>query len=67
MNKPRNDSTDVALWTFLDELRESLRAVREDQNALRLSLSVARVNISKSTMGASLWLHRMARAQSCSR
>jgi two-component system, NtrC family, sensor kinase len=38
MNEPRNNSSDVAFWIFLDELKNSLRAVREDQNALRLSL-----------------------------
>jgi len=38
MNEPRNNSSDVAFWIFLDELKNNLRAVREDQNALRLSL-----------------------------
>ena len=38
MNDPPNNSSDVAFWLFLDELKNSLRAVREDQNALRLSL-----------------------------
>ena len=38
MNKPDSTSSDVALWAFLDELKNHLRAVREDQNALRLSL-----------------------------
>lgn len=38
MNESRNNSSDVAFWIFLDELKNSLRAVREDQNALRLSL-----------------------------
>jgi signal transduction histidine kinase len=38
MNKPDSTFRDVALWVFLDELRNCLRAVREDQNALRLSL-----------------------------
>src|SRR5215472_15843928 len=38
MNKPDSTSRDVALWAFLDELKNYLRAVREDQNALRLSL-----------------------------
>ena len=33
-----NNSSDIALWAFLDELKNNLRAVREDQNALRLSL-----------------------------
>jgi signal transduction histidine kinase len=38
MNDPRNNASDIALWVFLDELKNNLRAVREDQNALRLSL-----------------------------
>src|SRR6516164_1342269 len=38
MNKPDATSRNVALWAFLDELKCYLRAVREDQNALRLSL-----------------------------
>lgn len=38
MNEPRIRPHDVALWIFLDELKSYLRAVREDQNALRLSL-----------------------------
>src|SRR6516162_10817948 len=38
MNKPDSTFRDVALWVFLDELRNCLRAVRSDQNALRLSL-----------------------------
>ena len=38
MHEPQNNSSDVAFWIFLDELKNSLRAVREDQNALRLSL-----------------------------
>jgi two-component system, NtrC family, sensor kinase len=38
MNESHNNSSDVAFWIFLDELKNSLRAVREDQNALRLSL-----------------------------
>jgi nitrogen-specific signal transduction histidine kinase len=38
MNKPDSSSNDVALWAFLDELKNNLRSVREDQNALRLSL-----------------------------
>src|SRR6516164_6909385 len=38
MNKPNTTSRDVALWAFLDVLKNYLRAVREDQNALRLSL-----------------------------
>jgi two-component system, NtrC family, sensor kinase len=38
MNEPRITPHDVALWIFLDELKSCLRAVREDRNALRLSL-----------------------------
>ena len=38
MNKPDSTSRNVALSAFLDELKSYLRAVREDQNALRLSL-----------------------------
>ena len=38
MHEPQNNSSDVAFWIFLDELKNSLIAVREDQNALRLSL-----------------------------
>jgi two-component system, NtrC family, sensor kinase len=38
MNDFRNNSSDIALWVFLDDLKNNLRAVREDQNALRLSL-----------------------------
>ena len=38
MNEPRDVSNDSAFWIFLDELKNNLRAVREDQNALRLSL-----------------------------
>jgi two-component system, NtrC family, sensor kinase len=38
MNEPDSTSSDVALWAFLDELKNHLGAVREDQNALRLSL-----------------------------
>jgi len=38
MNEPRTNSSDIGLWVFLDELKNSLSAVREDQNALRLSL-----------------------------
>jgi signal transduction histidine kinase len=38
MNAPRDISNDIAFWIFLDELKNNLRAVREDQNALRLSL-----------------------------
>ena len=38
MNEPRENTPDFALLAFLDELKSNLRAVREDQNALRLSL-----------------------------
>jgi nitrogen-specific signal transduction histidine kinase len=38
MNEARNNSSEVALWAFLDELKTNLRGVREDRNALRLSL-----------------------------
>jgi signal transduction histidine kinase len=38
MNEPSVTPRDLDLWIFLDELKSSLRAVREDQNALRLSL-----------------------------
>jgi len=38
MHESRNNCSDVAFWNFLDELKDSLRAVRENQNALRLSL-----------------------------
>ena len=38
MNEPRDVSSDIALWIFLDELKNNLKAVREDQNALRVSL-----------------------------
>lgn len=38
MNEPNNKSGEIAFWIFLDELKDRLRAVREHQNALRLSL-----------------------------
>src|SRR5215831_12628044 len=38
MNELRDVSNDNAFCIFLDELKNNLRAVREDQNALRLSL-----------------------------
>ena len=38
MKEPSVTPRDLDLWIFLDELKSSLRAVREDQNALRLSL-----------------------------
>jgi two-component system, NtrC family, sensor kinase len=38
MSEPRDGSHDTAFWIFLDELKSQLKAVREDQNALRLSL-----------------------------
>jgi two-component system, NtrC family, sensor kinase len=38
MNEPHDLSGDPAFWVFLDDLKNNLRAVREDQNALRLCL-----------------------------
>jgi len=38
MSEARNNSGDVALLAFLDQLKTDLKAVREDQNALKLSL-----------------------------
>ena len=38
MNEPRITSCDIAVWAFLDELRSDLRAVRDDNRALTLSL-----------------------------
>ena len=38
MNEPRDVSNDIAFCIFLDELKKNLRAVRDEQNALRLSL-----------------------------
>jgi nitrogen-specific signal transduction histidine kinase len=38
MNDTRSNSGDIAFLSFLDQLKNDLRAVREDQNALRLSL-----------------------------
>jgi two-component system, NtrC family, sensor kinase len=38
MNQDRDNSSDSAFWVFLDELRNSMRGVREDQNALKLAL-----------------------------
>jgi two-component system, NtrC family, sensor kinase len=38
MNEPHDLSGDPAFWVFLDELKTHLKAVREDQNALRLCL-----------------------------
>ncbi len=38
MNEPHDLSGDPAFWIFLDDLKTNLRAVREDQNALRLCL-----------------------------
>jgi hypothetical protein len=38
MNEPRDVSNNIAFWIFLNELKNNLRAVRQDQNALRLSL-----------------------------
>ena len=63
MNEARDVCSDIAFWIFLDELKNNLRAVREDQNALDFP-SVAHVNISRSRMGASVLLRRAARARS---
>ncbi len=38
MNDTRNNPHDAAFLSFLDQLKNDLRAVREDHNALRLSL-----------------------------
>ena len=38
MSGTREASSDIAFWIFLDELKNNLRAVREEENALRLSL-----------------------------
>jgi signal transduction histidine kinase len=38
MNKFRNHSGDIALLAFLDQLKNDLAAVREDRNAIRLTL-----------------------------
>lgn len=38
MNESRNNSSDLALLAFLDELKSNLRAVREDQHVLKLCL-----------------------------
>ena len=38
MNEPRDPSGDPSFWIFLDDLKTHLKAVREDQNALRLRL-----------------------------
>src|SRR5260370_5460406 len=38
MNQGPNNSGDITFWAFLDDLKNNLRAVREDQNAVRLSL-----------------------------
>src|SRR5215475_3811959 len=38
MNESRDLSGDPAFWIFLDDLKTHLKAVREDQNALRLCL-----------------------------
>src|SRR6516164_1483015 len=38
MNEPSIPSPNVAFWIFLDELKSCLRPVREEQNAVRLSL-----------------------------
>src|SRR5690348_8542164 len=36
--KPRITPSDTAVWAFLDDLRSDLRAVRDDNRALTLSL-----------------------------
>src|SRR3954462_11989630 len=38
MNHSPNDSGDIAVPAFLDQLKNDLRAVREDRNAIRLAL-----------------------------
>ena len=38
MNGARNNSSDIAVPAFLDQLKNDLRAVREDRNAIRLAL-----------------------------
>jgi two-component system, NtrC family, sensor kinase len=38
MNRSSDDSRDIDFWAFLEELKNNLSGVREDQNALRLSL-----------------------------
>src|SRR4051794_37369537 len=38
MNNSRSDSGDIAVPAFLDQLKNDLRAVREDRNAIRLAL-----------------------------
>ncbi len=38
MNNSPNDSGDIAVPAFLDQLKNDLRAVREDRNAIRLAL-----------------------------
>ena len=38
MKEPCDLTGNTAFWMFLDELKNSLRAVREDHNALRISL-----------------------------
>jgi signal transduction histidine kinase len=38
MNDGAGVSNDLRLWSFLEELKNNLRAVREDRNALRLML-----------------------------
>ena len=38
MNNSRNTSGDIAVPAFLDQLKNDLRAVREDRNAIRLAL-----------------------------
>src|SRR5581483_1219492 len=38
MNQDLNRYSDISFWKFLDDLKNNLTAVREDGNALRLSL-----------------------------
>ena len=36
--EPQNDSRDIALLSFLDQLKSDLKAVCDDRTAIRLSL-----------------------------
>ena len=38
MNEPRIRSSDAAVWTFLDELKNHMRGIRDDQRVLTYSL-----------------------------
>jgi two-component system, NtrC family, sensor kinase len=38
MNQDLNHFSDISFWTFLEDLKNNLTAVREDENALKLSL-----------------------------